>query len=447
MHSLALITSIMMAGCWHSAFICLVLLNTIGASAGMSLQDLPRNPSVACSTPEVQKAFVLCKTAGPSLVCCKGLDAVFIDSSASAGCLCYPQVLHRVITTAAQAALDVPGLLQQCAAQFAMRTDWAMKQGTSCPAIHVDASLSDLALQMGDAPLIANSSRPTWAWSNLLQTGDIMAQPELLQAIAYGPVLGYACFRLVILVIACIAPLFLLLHHVVLSRLSAQYSKLEPGQQLVTCQHAAYAVVFGLQLVPQTYLAIRAFFKLWTAEYVMGVELTVLLGMIVMARVALYLVEACARSVVKWSWVLFLHHSLYFVVLVVAIWSQNACAFLIGLVLDLFACHEVPLYLVLLGYRLKWPRRTVRALLSFALVYYIATRLLQTVMVLYMVIGWASYPAVHATAAFIVVAILFGAFSVIQGYTLVIYRAIGRKLSRDEKGNGCSANEAVAEEA
>lgn len=102
---------------------------------------------------------------------------------------------------------------------------------------------------------------------------------------------------------------------------------------------------------------------------------------------------------------------------------------------------------VLLGYRLKWPRRTVRALLSFALVYYIATRLLQTVMVLYMVIGWASYPAVHATAAFIVVAILFGAFSVIQGYTLVIYRAIGRKLSRDEKGNGCSANEAVAEEA
>jgi hypothetical protein len=30
------------------------------------------------------------------------------------------------------------------------------------------------------------------------------------------------------------------------------------------------------------------------------------------------------RSVVRWSWVLFLHHSLYFVVLVVAIWSQNA---------------------------------------------------------------------------------------------------------------------------
>jgi hypothetical protein len=93
---------------------------------------------------------------------------------------------------------------------------------------------------------------------------------------------------------------------------------------MVTCQHAAYAMVFGLQLIPQTYLAIRAFFKLWTADYVTGSELTVLLGVIVMARVALYLVEACVRSVVRWSWVLFLHHSLYFVVLVVAIRSQNA---------------------------------------------------------------------------------------------------------------------------
>jgi hypothetical protein len=88
---------------------------------------------------------------------------------------------------------------------------------------------------------------------------------------------------------------------------------------------------------------------------------------------------------------------------------------------------------VLLGYRLQWPRRATKALLCFALVYYIATRLLQTVMVLYMIIGWASYPAVRTTAAFIVVATLFGAFSVIQGYTLVIYRAIGRKLKLPER--------------
>jgi hypothetical protein len=126
------------------------------------------------------------------------------------------------------------------------------------------------------------------------------------------------------LVITCIAPVFLVLHHAVLSRYSAQYRQLEPGQQMVTCQHAAFVLVFGLQLVPQTYLAIRAFFKLWTADYAMGPELTVLLGIVVMLRVGLYLVEACVRSVVKWSWVLFLHHSLCFVVLVVAIWSQNA---------------------------------------------------------------------------------------------------------------------------
>jgi hypothetical protein len=236
--------------------------------------------------------------------------------------------LYRVIATAAQASLDVPGLLQQCAARFAMRSDWAFKQGSSCPVVPLDASVADLALQMGDAPLIpsssSSSSKPTWAWSNLLQAGELMEHSDLRSAMANGPVLGYACFKFVILVIACIAPVFLILHHLVLSRYSAQYNKLEPGQQLVTCQHAAYVVVFGLQIVPQTYLAMRAFFKLWTADYVMGVELPLLLGVIVMSRVALYLVEACVRSVVKWSWVLFLHHSLYFVVLVVAIWSQNA---------------------------------------------------------------------------------------------------------------------------
>jgi hypothetical protein len=144
---------------------------------------------------------------------------------------------------------------------------------------------------------------------------------KLLQLVR---LLGYSGFKLVMLVITCIAPVFLLMHHGVLFRYSEQYRQLEPGQQMVTCQHAAYNGVFGLQIVPQTYLAIRAFFKLWTAEYAMGAELTVLLGVIVVARVALCLVKACVRSVVRWSWVLFLHHSLYFVVLVVAIRSQNA---------------------------------------------------------------------------------------------------------------------------
>jgi hypothetical protein len=85
--------------------------------------------------------------------------------------------------------------------------------------------------------------------------------------------------------------------------------------------------------------------------------------------------------------------------------------------------------------------------MSFSLVYYVATRLLQTVMVLYMIIGWAGYPAVRATPAFIVVATLFGAFSVIQAYTLVIYRAIGRKLARNNKSIPFAAEEAAAEEA
>jgi hypothetical protein len=36
-------------------------------------------------TPAVQQAFLRCKMTGASSSCCKGLDAVFADSSASAG--------------------------------------------------------------------------------------------------------------------------------------------------------------------------------------------------------------------------------------------------------------------------------------------------------------------------------------------------------------------------
>jgi hypothetical protein len=102
---------------------------------------------------------------------------------------------------------------------------------------------------------------------------------------------------------------------------------------------------------------------------------------------------------------------------------------------------------VLLGYRLQWPRPTAKALMSAALAYYIATRLLQTVMVLYMIIGWASYPAARTTPAVIVVATLFGTFSVIQAYTLVIYRAIGQKLGKNKKVSDYAADGAAAEEA
>jgi hypothetical protein len=185
-------------------------------------------------------------------------------------------VLYKLIATATQASYDVIGLLQQGAARFAMQTDWAMRRNTSCPSIQLGASITDLALQMGDVPVIPNNDRPTWAWSNLLQAGDLVATPNLLQAIASGRVLGYSCYKLVMLVVTCVAPVYLVLHHGVLLKGSAQYRHLPQGQQLVTCQHAAYVVVFGLHIVPQTYLAIRTFFKLWTAQYVMGSELTLL---------------------------------------------------------------------------------------------------------------------------------------------------------------------------
>lgn len=126
---------------------------------------------------------------------------------------------------------------------------------------------------------------------------------------------------------------------------------------------------------------------------------------------------------------------------------QHACAVAAAQQLTAHVLCLLSLLQVLLGYRLKWPQRTTKSLMTFALGYYIITRLLQTAMVLYMIIVWAGYPAVRTTPAFIVVATLFGAFSVIQAYTLVIYHAIGRKLGDSKKGDQLADDETAAEEA
>lgn len=58
------------------------------------------------------------------------------------------------------------------------------------------------------------------------------------------------------------------------------------------------------------------------------------------------------------------------------------------------------------------------------------TRVFQTVVLAYMIAGFAGMPSLCYTYEFIVVSILCGAFTVVQAYTLLIYRAIDVKLGK-----------------
>eukprot|EP00878_Enallax_costatus_P011142 GHUV01011635.1.p1 GENE.GHUV01011635.1~~GHUV01011635.1.p1 ORF type:complete len:349 (+),score=35.48 GHUV01011635.1:635-1681(+) len=316
-----------------------------------------------------------------------------------------------------------------------MKTEWALKPHTACPAVPISATPESILLQLGPAPILVPGGTPTatWAVSNLLQSGRLMAMPALRDAFASGPVLGLGALISVFTVFCCIVPLYVVLHRFVLPVFPA-YCRLDPAHRLVSCQHAVLLVVFTLQLLPQSILTIRCLFMTWTADYIMSHEMQVLLGFVVAMRAVLYIVEACIRSVVRFSWLLLVHHQLFFLVLVSAIWTLNAPAFMMGLVLDWMACLEVPLYLALLAYRLEFPTQQACFILVSACSWYVLTRVLQTAMLVYMIIGWAADPLVNRTPAFILTSLMCGAFTVIQAYTLVIYHGIWCKLKQEKEG-------------
>eukprot|EP00775_Hariotina_reticulata_P004191 gene4191-4439_t len=341
------------------------------------------------------------------------------------------EVLYRAIEATSKSNINLQLLLMTCAGKHNMRTDWAMKPGSSCPPIPLNATATSLMLEAGERPVVSHI-RPVWSWSNLLQAQDMVPQRQLIHAVAAGPMLGLECVKYMTLILLSVPALFLVMHWGVLRLLSKRYRGFAEGQQLVTCQHAVYAFVFTLQLIPQTMVSMRFLFKIWTANFVQGTGLFSLLTLIVMmlVRAALYLIEAAVRGVVKFSWLLIVHHTLFFAIFLMGVWSEDAPTLAISLTLDLFACHEMLLYVVLVGYRLGFPVKLSKLLVWLACSWYVLTRVMQTVVLLYMIIKWAAVPDVRRSAPFIVVSVLFCIFTVIQAYTLVIYTAIGRKLGR-----------------
>lgn len=351
-------------------------------------------------------------------------------------------MLYRVVEKASQINFDVLRMLKDCSQRYNARTDWAMRPGTTCPGLDLNATKLDVAMQFGDAVLLDSAQgKPLWAWSNLLQGGDAMGTP-LRHELLSQRVVGLTCVQFLLVILISMPPIFLAMHKLVLMAFSSVYRGLSTMQQLVTCQHAVYALLFTLQLVPQTVIALRFLFKAWTGDYVASQEVSLLVGVFILSRAALYLIEACVRSV-HTSWLLLVHHQLFFTIILMGVWTENTALLSIGVVLDLFACHEALLYVVLVSYRLKLHVTFTKAVLYTSCIWYTLTRVFQTIVLVYMIVCWAANPDVKLTPGFIITSMLCGAFTVIQAYTLVIYRAMGLKINRRGNAGDCGLDSAT----
>lgn len=102
-------------------------------------------------------------------------------------CLCHPQVLYGAMARLAGRDVDVLAVLQQCESTGGLRASWALQRpGGACPKLGLETAPVEVLLASRPAsPFLLNSSRPTWAWTNLLQTGDYMAaMPRVMHVFA-----------------------------------------------------------------------------------------------------------------------------------------------------------------------------------------------------------------------------------------------------------------------
>jgi hypothetical protein len=279
--------------------------------------------------------------------------------------------------------------------------------------------------------LPSGDATPTWAWSHLLQWAEV---PKLTDDTSvFEQSFGMRALKLFMLVFLSAPPVYLVLH-LVLTKLSSAYRSQDPADRMVVCQHSVYAVVFGVSMIPQAALAFTAMFKAWTGDFLTHWTLPVLAGVFIGSRLLLYLAEACVRCVIKGSWLLVVHHVMFFLFITVGMWAQSVTAFGIGLVLDLCACWEAPLYVALIAYRLQWRPSLTRGLMCGATAWYVVTRIFQTVVVTYMIVGFAGLGVMKGNAALITASVMFGAFTAIQVYTVFIYYSMYRKVRRDGQG-------------
>lgn len=213
-------------------------------------------------------------------------------------CLCYPQVLYKTAVRGSQSGLDVLGLLNNCRKKHGdgFKTQWAAAAPTACPMIPLSARAADLITLMGQDPILPTTrDGPVWAWKNMLQFGDVNQQMSDIRTV-WEQLFGLRTVKFLLLVIISTAPLFLALD-TLLTRFSPAYVALAPADRMISCQHAVYALVFSLSMIPQTVLAFTAMFKAWSGDYFASAHLTALCGLFLASRAMLYLAEAG-----EWCW-------------------------------------------------------------------------------------------------------------------------------------------------
>jgi hypothetical protein len=209
------------------------------------------------------------------------------------------------------------------------------------------------------------------------------------------------------------------------------YRQLSLVRRLVCATHSAFFVLLGLQLVPQTILAIQILFKSWAEQDILLEQLSAFMGIFIWSHAAMYAVEACIRATVDISPVLLVHHLGFFAINMLAFWTVNMQAMVVGVILDWFIAHECCLYAVLVGYRLGLSPKWGKPLWWTAMIWYALTRIMQTILVGYTIIGFTMSGPLHPVV--IVVAILCGALTAIQCYTFVIYYGMYKKMLRPSK--------------
>jgi len=339
-------------------------------------------------------------------------------------------VLYQAITRSAQSIqLDLLGLLRQCRRlNVNFTTQWATAIPTDCPSMPLDVTPISLAPQMASAAFMS-TVRPGWSWQNLLQFGEAMAWKPYVYAVI-DDIFGIKLVQILLGVFVGL-PLMFPVANLALLRYSNTYRSLRQHLRLVTCQHSVYAALFGLSVVPQTWLALRALFSTWTGDLLATQQLTFLLGLFCVPRCALYLLEASVRSVCKVNTLLVAHRVIYVASGFAVVLSRSTAVLGMAVVIDLCAAHEAPLYLTLVSRRLLWPLSFTRTVLRGACAWYTITRIFQAVVLIYMVVGFAGMPAIRTTPAFIIMSTWYLAYSLGQVATLVIYRSIDRKLGCD----------------
>lgn len=383
----------------------------------------------------------VCMNGGP--LCCSMLNTVFGDPEHPVSkCMC----MARVMASIELSGFSLQGMVATCAASRDMRPAAAFlqRQADTCPAgAHAGGAAAPAAGSPG-AERVAYEQRvrpllrvalgdrgPAWALSNIGQ--GLMGGPgdaaigAMFRAVAYNgmvwtPVAGAAVFCLALAVhaaVAAVAPLRRRLHALPLD------------QRLVSYQHLLFAAIFAIQVVPYTVLFARFFFMRWTAEYFVGsddhvCELGVVIGLFIMSHAFLYCLEGALRVLVKPSPVLLVHHFLFFFLLCCGLWmGPSALLIKTTVVLDLFAVHELPLYVALLLYRLCARAAAVRGVMVAALAWYGLTRVAQTGLLVWLLA--ASDAGLRTGAPFIISVIVCSALTGVQAYTFHIYAGMYRR--------------------